>query len=176
MFFIGLKYWREPIPHASDRFYHFIKALASKDSSSIESQVGYSKRLMATLEERQDIVPSTRNVLSNILEVMKQYRHRMLTVLSAFIISCLLIPIYLIILVSTNTFGLVTIVNHRIVSGQAIGLVLGCVPMFSVFGGVFIATWSLRKGFRKRISSMLASMNSDKLSSIQSLNESRNEG
>lgn len=176
MFFTGLKYWREPIPDASDRFYQFVRALASKDSSSIWSQVGYSKRLMATLEERQGIVPSTRTVLSNILEVMKQYRHRMLAVLSVFIISCLLLPIYFFILVSTNTFGLVKIVGHRIVSGQAISLVLGSVPTFSVFVGVFAAMWSLRKGFRKRISSMLASMNSDKLSSIQSLNKSRNEG
>ncbi len=130
--------------------------------------MGYSKRLMATLEERQGIVPSTRNVLSNILEVMKQYRHRGLAVLSVFIISCLILIIYFFVLVSTNTFGLVKIVDHRIVSGQAISLVLGCVPTFSVFGGVFAAMWSLRKGFRKRISSMLASMNSDKLSSLVS--------
>jgi uncharacterized membrane protein len=123
---------------------------------------------MATLEERQDIVPSTRNVLSNILEVMKQYRHRGLVVFSVFIISWLLLLIYFFVLVSTNTFGLVTIVGQRIVSGQGISLVLGCVPVFSVFVGVFVAMWLLRKGFRKRISSMLASMNSDELSSLVS--------
>ena len=166
MFVYGFKYWREPIPDAGDRFYQFVRDVASKDSSSIWSQMGYSKRLMATLKERQDIEPSTRKALSNILEVMNEYRRRMLTVFAVFLISCFLLIVYFFVLVSTNAFGLVEVVNHRIVSGQAISLILGCVPTFSVFGGVFMAMWSLRKRFQKRISSMLASMNSDKLSSI----------
>jgi hypothetical protein len=166
MFVYGVKYWREPIPDASDQIYHFIRDVASKDSFSILSQAGYSKRLMATLKERQDIEPSTRKALFNILEVMNEYRHRMLTVLVVFLISCFLLIVYFFVLVSTDTFGLIEVVNHRIVSGQAISLILGCVPTFSMFGGVFIAMWSLRKRFQKRISSMLASMNSDKLSSI----------
>lgn len=166
MFVIGFKYWTEPIPDASDQIYHFIRDVASKDSFSLLSQAGYSKRLMATLKERQDIEPSTQNACFNILEVMNEYRHRMLTVFVVFLISCFLLIVYFFVLVSTNTFGLVEVVNHRIISGQAISLILGCVPTFSVFGGVFIAMWSLRKRFQKRISSMLASMHSDKLSSI----------
>jgi hypothetical protein len=166
MFVYGVKYWREPIPDAGDRFYQFVRNVVSKNSSSIWSQMGYSKRLMATLEERQDIEPSTRKALSNILEAMNKYRRRMLTVFVVFVVSCPLLIVYLLVLVSTNTFGLVEIVNHRIVFGREISLVLGCAPFFSVFGGCFTAAWSLRKGFRKRISSMLARMDSDKLSSV----------
>lgn len=166
MFVYGLKYWTEPIVGNSDRFYHFIRDVASKDSFSILSQAGYSKRLMAALEERQDIEPSTREALSNILEAMSKHRRQMLIVFVVFLVSCALLIVYLLTLVSTNTFGLVEIVDHRIVSGREINLVLGCVPFFSVFGGVFTAAWSLKKRFQKRISSMLASMDSDKLSSI----------
>ncbi len=163
MFIYGLKYWTEPILDAGERFTQFIEAAASKDSSTILSQVGYSKRLMMTLGERQDIEPSTREALSNILQAMHKYRHRMLAVLSVFIVSCFLLIVYFFVLVSTNTFGLVEIVNYRIVSGREISLILGCVPTFSMFGGVFTAIWSLKKGFQKRISSMLASLDSDKL-------------
>lgn len=166
MFVYGLKYWTEPIVGNSDRLYHFIRDVASKDSFSILSQAGYSKRLMAALEERQDIGPSARKALSNILEAMSKHRRQMLIVFVVFLVSCSLLIVYLLTLVSTNTFGLVEIVDHRIVSGREISLVLGCVPFFSVFGGVFTAAWSLKKRFQKRISSMLASMDSDKLSSI----------
>jgi len=121
---------------------------------------------MTTLEERQNIEPSTREALSNILGAMHKYRHRMLAVLSVFIVSCFLLIVYFFVLVSTNTFGLVEIADHKIVSGREISLILGCVPTFSMFGSVFTAIWSLRKGFQKRISSMLASLDSDKLSSI----------
>jgi len=76
MFVYGLKYWTEPIVSESDRFYHFMRNVASKDSFSILSQTGYSKKLIATLEERQDIEPSTRKALFNILQVMNEYRHR----------------------------------------------------------------------------------------------------
>lgn len=166
MFVYGVKYWTEPIPDASDQIYHFIRDVASKDSFSILSQVGYSKRLMVTLRERQDIETPTQNALFNILEAMDKYSHRLLTVGLIFIISCFLLIVYFFVLVSTNMFGLVEVVNHRIVSGQAISLILGSVPTFSVFGGVFMAIWSLRKRFQKRISSMLASLDSDKLPSI----------
>lgn len=168
MFVYGFKYWVEPVVGDSERFYRFIKDVISKDPPAILSQAGYSKRLMATLEERQDIEQSTRKALFNILQVMNEYRHRMLTLFAVFLISCFLLIVYFFILMSTNTFGLLEVVNHKIVSGQAISLILGCVPTFSVFGGVFMAIWSLKKRFQKRVLSRLASLDSDKLSSISS--------
>jgi len=114
MFVYGLKYWTEPIVSDSDRFYHFIRDAASKDSLAILSQAGYSKRLMTVLEEKQDIETSTRKALCNILQVMNEYRHRTLTVFAVFLISCFLLIVYFFVLVSTNTFGLLEVVNHRI--------------------------------------------------------------
>jgi len=172
MFIYGLKYWTEPILDSGAQFNQFIEAVASKDSFSILSQAKQSKKLMATLEERQDFESSTQNALSNILKAMNEYRNRLLTVGSVFIISCWVLIVYFFVLASTNTFGLVEVADNRIVSGQAIGLILLCVPTFSVFGSVFTAILYLRKGFQKRISGMLATMNSDKLPLIESLNES----
>jgi len=173
MFIYGLKYWTEPILDASDQFNQFIEAVALRDSFSVLGQAGQSKRLMATLEERQDIESSTRSALSNILKAMNEYRHRLLTVGSVFMISMLGLIVYFFVLASTNTFGLVEVVNNRIVSGQAIGLILLCVPTFSVIGGVFTAILDLRKGFQKRISGMLAGIDSNKLSLVENLNESK---
>ena len=113
MFVYGLKYWAESIVGDSDRFYHFIRDVASKDFFAILRQAGYSKRLMAILGERQDIEPSTRKVLFSILQVMNEYKHRMLRVFAAFLISCFLLVVYFFVLVSTNTFGSVEVVNHR---------------------------------------------------------------
>jgi hypothetical protein len=106
MFIYGLKYWTEPVFNASDRFNQFIEAVASKDSFSILSQVGQSKRLMETLEEKQDIESSTQNTLSNILKTMNEYRHRLLMGGSLFITSCLVLTVYFFVLASTNAFGL----------------------------------------------------------------------
>lgn len=166
MFIYGLKYWTEPVVSDIDRFHNFLRDVASKDSLSMLSQTGYSKRFMAKLDEMHDIEVSTRKTLLDVLQVMSEYRHRMLTVFATFLISCWLLIVYFFVLVSTNTFGLVEVVNHRIVSGQVISLILGCVPTFLVFGGVFMAIWRLRKRFRKRISIILASLDSNKLSSI----------
>jgi len=173
MFIYGLKYWTEPILDASDQFNQFIEAVASKDSFSILSQAGRSKRLIATLQERQEIESSTRSVLSNVLKAMNEYRHRLLTVGSAFMISMLVLIVYFFVLASTNTFGLVEVADNRIVSGQAISLILLCVPTFSVFGGVFTAILYLRKRFQKRISGMLACMDSSNPFSAKDLNESQ---
>lgn len=71
-FVYGLKYWTEPILDGRDRFKQFEEAVASKDSFSILSQARQSKKLMTTLEERQDIKLSTRNALSNILNQLKE--------------------------------------------------------------------------------------------------------
>ncbi|MEM3608756.1 MAG: hypothetical protein QXV87_00210 [Candidatus Bathyarchaeia archaeon] len=166
VFIYGIKFWTEPILSDSDRLNYFIDNVASKDALTILSQAGYSKRLMAALEEKQNIEKSARKALFNILQVINEYRHKTMIVFAMFLTSCLLLIVYFIALASTNTFGLVHVVNNKIVSGQAISLILTCIPTFSVFGGVFIATWRLRKQCRKRISNILESLDSNKLSSI----------
>jgi len=166
MFVYGFKYWIEPIIDVSERFHHFIRNVASKDASSFEGQSGYSKKFMAKVEERQDITPSTRKTLLDILEVMNKYRRRMLLVFAVFLVSMLLVIVWLYVLTITHTFGLEEVVGGRIVSGREITLVLGCVPFFSVFGGNFAAVWLLRKRFQERMSSVLTSVDSDKLYAI----------
>ncbi|MEM2146874.1 MAG: hypothetical protein QW279_16035 [Candidatus Jordarchaeaceae archaeon] len=171
MFIYGIKFWTEPILSDTDRLNYFMDNVASKDALAILSQAGYSKRLMATLEEKQNIEKSTRKALSNILQVINEYRHRTMIVSVVFFTSCLLLIVYFIALASTNTFGLVQVVNNEIISGQVISLILACVPTFSVFGGVFIAAWRLRKQYSKRISSILESLDSNKLSSTFATDE-----
>jgi hypothetical protein len=166
MFAYGFKYWKEPIIDVSERFYHFIRNVASKDVSSFEGQAGYSKKFMAKVEERQDIDSLTRKTLLGILEVMNKYRRRLLLVFAVFMVSMLLVIVWLLVLTSTRTFGLEEVVGGRIVSGREITLVLGCVPFFSVFGGSFAAVLLLRKRYQERMSSMLTSVDSDKLYAI----------
>jgi len=170
MFVYGLKYWTEPILDAGDQFDQFIEAVASKDSFSILSQAGQSKKLMATLEERRDMESSTENAWSDILKAMNEYRRRLLTVGSVFIISMFVLIVYFFVLSSTNVFNLVKVVDNRMVSGQAISLILSCIPTFSVFGGVFAAALYLRRKFQKRISGILEHVDSDKLSSVENPN------
>jgi len=155
MFVYGLKYWTEPILDAGDRFNQFVEAVASKDSSTIWGQVGYSKRLMMTLEERQDIGPSRREALNNILKTMNEYRRMGLAVLSMFIASVAVLLVFLFV----SMFGLLRITDYVVVN--IVGPASGCILF-----GFFISVWSLVKRFKKRISSMLASLDPDKLSSI----------
>jgi hypothetical protein len=162
----GFKYWTEPILDISERFYHFIRDVASKDAFSLGLQAGYSKKFITKLEERQDINPSTRKTLLDILKVMNKNRQRMLLVFAVFLVSMPLVIFWLSVLTSTHTFGLEEVVGGRIVSGREITLVLGCVPFFSVFGGSFAAVWLLRKRFQERISSLLINVDSDKLYTI----------
>jgi hypothetical protein len=168
MFPYGLKYWTEPVLDANDQFNQFTDAVASKDTPTILSQTRQSKKLIATLEERKDINPSTQSALSNILKAMNEYRHRISIIGSGLIISLLILIAYFFILAITNAFGMVEIVDNRIVSGQAIGLILLCVPTFSTLGGVFAVTVSLRKGFQKRISDMLAPVDSEPAHTMKS--------
>ena len=168
MFPYGLKYWTEPVLDANDQFNQFTDAVASKDTLTILIQTRQSKKLIATLEERKDINPSTQSALSSILKAMNEYRHRISIIGSGLIISLLILIAYFFILAITNAFGMVEIVDNRIVSGQAIGLILLCVPTFSTLGGMSAVTVYLRKGFQKRISDMLAAVDSELVHTIKS--------
>lgn len=157
----GLKFWTEPIPDATEEFSQFMDAVTSKDYFSIISQARQSRKLIATLERRTDMKPSKQKALLNILTTMDEYRHRLLTLGSLFMASLLILMVYFFVMAGTNVFGLEQVKDNRIVSGQAITLILLCVPTFSVFGGVFAAIFHLRNRFQKRITELLSHVNSD---------------
>lgn len=167
IFIYGFKYWIEPIVDISHEFIRFIEAVISKDLFGILHQASYSQKFMTMLEERAEIEPSTKNSISKILETTKKYHRLSLACFLIFIVSCLSLIIYFFVLVSTNAFGLLEIVDGKIVSGQAIGLVLGCVPTFSVFGGVIGMRMLLNRKYRKQLSTLLASLNLDVLSELK---------
>lgn len=150
--FTGYAYYRAPMIVDSNRFYHFIRQVTSKDSDSLWQQIGYSKRLMSALEERQDIDPVTRKELLDVLKVMNKYRRTALTALALFFVSVLgvLAPIF------TDMIGLTRLLNAdtiNIIGPASGGIVLGFALM------VFL----LLRTFRKKISSMIAQIDSNKL-------------
>lgn len=167
MFIYGFKYWIEPIVDISHEFIRFIEAVISKDLFGILHQASYSQKFMTMLEERAEIESSTKNFLSKILETAKKYHRLSLACFLIFIVSCLSLIIYFFVLVSTNAFGLIEIVDGKIVSGQAIGLILGCVPTFSIFFGVIGMKMLLNKKYQKQISTLLASLNLDVLPGLK---------
>jgi hypothetical protein len=151
----GVKYWTEPILDVSERFYHFIRDVASKDVSSLWRHVGYSKKFSTKLEERQDFEPSTREALNNILKTMNKYRRMGLAILSMFVASGSGLLVFLFV----NMFGLVRIADYVVVN--IVGPASGCILF-----GFFISVWYLLRGFNKRISGMMARIDSDQLSSV----------
>ena len=58
------------------------------------------------------------------------------------------------------------IVNHKIVSGREITLLLGTAPVAAIFGGVFGVLWYVRNKFKRTISNLLARVDSDKISLV----------
>jgi len=169
MFFYGFKYWIEPIFDVSTEFAQFMGAVISKDVSAILDQARHPESLITILEEKREIEPSTKNFLSKILETLKEYKRQTLTYAIIFVISCLTLLIYFLVLASTNTFGLVQVVDNRIVAGQEFALILGCVPTFSVFGCVVAAGLRLKRKYQKKISTLLTSLNSNILSNLKNL-------
>ena len=166
VFVYGVHYWKEQNPNVIDRFYYFIRDLVSKDISAIYLHVGYSKLYIKELEKKENIDSSTKQVLQQILKVMKKYRRVGLSIYAGFMIAMPLLILWLYILTSTHTFGMQQVVDHRIVSGREITIILGTIPVITLFGSVFGALWYMRYKFKRTISSLLASIDSSKLSSI----------
>jgi hypothetical protein len=166
VFVYGVHYWKEPNPNVIDRFYYFIRDLVSKDLSSLYLHVGYSRLYIKELSKKGNIDYSTKQLLQQILNVMKEFRRAGLAIYAAFMISMPLLILWLYILTSTNTFGMQQIVNHKIVSGREITLLLGTVPVAVIFGGVFGVLWYVRNKFKKTMSNLLARVDSDKISLV----------
>ena len=151
----GYLYYKEPIIVDSNRLYHFLGLVASKDSSALWQQTGYSGRLMAAIQQRQDIDPSTREELLDILKTMDKYRRIGLTVLLLFLIS----TFSALAIIFGDVFGLT-----RSLTANTINIIMPAfgVIMFSFFGAVLL----LMRTFNTKISSMLTRIESGKLTQI----------
>jgi hypothetical protein len=150
--FIGYSYYRAPMITDSNRLYHFIRHVATRDHYSLWQQAGYSKRLMATLEERQDIDSATQKELLDILKVMNKYRRIGLTTLVLFLVSVLTIlpPII------TDLTGLTKVLNadmFDIIGPASGGIIIGFV----------LTVFLLLRTFNKKISSMTSQIDPDTL-------------
>ena len=150
--FTGYSYYTTPLIVDNNRLYYFIRHVATKDYYSLWQQAGYSKRLMATLEERQDIDSVTRKELLVVLKVMNKYRWIGLTALALFIVSVLgiLAPII------TDMTGLTKALNTNTLN--IIGPASGAIVI-----GFGLTIFLLLRTFNKKILSMTAKIDPNTL-------------
>jgi hypothetical protein len=158
MFYYGFKYWKQPNPDVSERFHYFLRDVVSKDSSQFWGQlgsslgyIGYTKAFRDKLEEKQEIDPSTRENLLKILKTMNTFRIIALAIFALFLVSV----VTLMILLFGSAFGYIQFnFNIADVVGPASGIIL-----FSFFIGVIV----LMKTFQRKISRLLANIDTSKL-------------
>jgi hypothetical protein len=153
--FTGYSYYTTPLIVDSNRLYYFIRHVATKDYYSLWQQAGYSKRLMVTLEERQDIDSVTRKELLAVLKVMNKYRWIGLTALVLFLVSVLgvLAPIF------TDMTGLTKVLNANTLN--IIGPASGVIVI-----GFGLTIFLLLRTFNKKILSMTAKIDPNTLASL----------
>jgi hypothetical protein len=156
MFYYGFKYWKQPNPDVSERFHHFLRDVANKNSSQFWTQIGlnyigYTNAFRNKLEEKQEIDPLTRENLLKILKTMNKYRIITLAVFALFLVSVAT----LMILIFGTAFGYIHL-NFNIVDvvGPASGIIL-----FSFAIGVLV----LMKSFQRTMSKLLANIDTSKL-------------
>ena len=151
----GYLYYKEPMIVDSNRLVHFLEQVASKDSSALWQQIGYSGRLMAAIKSSQDIDSSTKEELLCILKAMDKYRRVGLTVLSLFLVS----TFSALAIIFGDMFGLTRILTSNTINIFMPALI---VIMFSFMAAVLL----LIKTFNTKISSMLTKVESGKLALI----------
>jgi hypothetical protein len=152
MFYFGFKYWTQPNPDVSARFYQFLRDVESKEGSQFRGQIGsslgyigYAKAFMKKLEENQEIDPARREKLVKILKAMNTYRKTALATLALFLISVAAITF----LIFGSAFGNIEFgFNVVDVVGPASGIIL-----FGFFVGVFV----LMRMFQRKITRLLES-------------------
>jgi hypothetical protein len=158
MFYYGFKYWKQPNPDVNERFHYFLRDVARKDSSQFGGQlgsslgyIGYVNAFRDKLEEKREIDSSTRENLIKILKTMNTFRIAGLVILALFLVSV----VTLMILLFGSAFGYFQL-NFSIVDvvGPASGIIL-----FSFFIGVIV----LMKTFQRKISRLLAGIDTSKL-------------
>jgi hypothetical protein len=158
MFYYGFKYWKQPNPDVSERFHHFLRDVAKKDSSRFWTQLGsslnymgYTKAFRDKLEEKQEIDPSTREDLIRILKTMNTFRIITLVLFAFFMVS---VAIIVVLLVGTGFGYFYFNFNIANVVGPASGIVL-----FGFFIGVLV----LMITFQRKISRLLTSIDTSRL-------------
>jgi hypothetical protein len=157
MFYYGFKYWKHPNPDVTERFHHFLRDVARKDSSQFWGRIGsslgyigYTKAFRDKLEKQQ-IDPSTREDLIKILKTMNTFRIITLAVFALFMVS---VATLVILLVGTG-FGYFHFnFNITNVVGPASGIII-----FGFFIGIIV----LMKTFQRKISRLLTSIDTSKL-------------
>ena len=156
MFYYGFKYWKQSNPDVSERFHHFLRDVANKDSSQFWTQlglnyIGYTNAFRNKLEEKQEIDSLTRENLLKILKTMNMFRIMTLAIFALFLGS---VAILMILLFGTGfdyfqfNFDIVDVI------GPASGIIV-----FVFFIGVI----GLMKTFQRKISGLLASFDTSKL-------------
>lgn len=151
----GFKYWTEPVEDFRDRFYHFVRDVADKQPSALWWHIGYSGKFIEHLEERQDIEPLTKKELKELLKVMNRYRKLTLTVLTIILSSAVILSLFILVVAS----GIVKI------TAQQFGNIAGPSSGIIFFSALAVVLLGMRK-FRKTVSMKLASIDSEKLSSL----------
>jgi hypothetical protein len=158
MFYYGFKYWKQPNPDVSERFYNFLRDVAKKDPSQFWTQlgsslnyIGYTNAFRDKLEEKQEIDPLTRENLLKVLKTMNMVRIITLVVFALFLFSVAT----LMILLFGTAFGYFQF-NFNI--ANVVGPVSG-IALFGFFIGIIV----LMKTFQRKISRLLTSIDTSKL-------------
>jgi hypothetical protein len=156
VFYYGFKYWKQPNPDVSERFQYFLRDVARKDSSQFWGMglsfgyVGYAEAFRNKLE-KQEIDPTTRENLLEILKTMNKYRNIGLTGFAFFMVS---VATILILLFGTG-FGYFHFnLNIADVVGPASGIII-----FGFFIGIIV----LMKTLQRKLSRLLANIDTSKL-------------
>jgi hypothetical protein len=90
-FIYGYKYWVAPNPTGDDQLGYFLQTVASKDTTSLWSYIGYANIFYKKLERKQVNDSQTQQSLLQLLGVMKKYRaigltHFVITMLSSVVL------------------------------------------------------------------------------------------
>jgi hypothetical protein len=151
----GFKYWKEPVEDLNARFYQFIRDAVTKQPLSIWWQVGYAKKFITLLGEKQDIEPSTQKELLELLRAMNRYRKIGLTALGIF----LSVVFGFFLFFFLGAAGIISIPERQLLDivGPGSGVILF---------GFFIPVWLMIKRFQKTIADKLSNLESDKLYSL----------
>ena len=146
----GYLYYKEPMIVDSTRLSYFLEQVVSRDSSGLWQQVGYTKKLMVAIQQRQDIDPSAKEELFSIIKAMDKYRRVGLTVLALFLVSAF----SAVAVIFGDMFGLTRLLTDETINifMPALGIIV-----FSFFGAVLI----LLKTFNTKISRMLNRVESE---------------
>lgn len=147
------KFWKEPVVTSNAMFSSFIRDV--KERQSLFFYYGYSKRFMKKVEETQNIDPSSRKELIDLLGVMNKFRRMMIYFLALFIIVCLSSVLILL----TKGFGLFESGFNNLANIVA---PVGGVAFFVAL--IFVAYFRL--AFNKAISRELEKIDTNKLSPL----------